>query len=112
MDGLMVAFMTGVLFMAKTFGVTIDSSHIIILVVSGLLLSMATPGVPGSALVACTVLLKQMGVPMDCLPLVMVYLTITDMVCTVSNTTGDIAASVIVASTEKMLDKDKYYQQD
>ena len=112
MDGVMVAFMTGVLFMAKTFGVAIDSSHIIILVVSGLLLSMATPGVPGSALVACTVLLNQMGVPMDCLPLVMIYLTITDMICTVSNTTGDVAASVIVASTEKMLDKDQYYQQD
>ena len=112
MDGAMVVFMTGVLFMAKTFGVTIDSSHIIILVVSGLLLSMATPGVPGAALVACTVLLNQMGVPMDCLPLVMIYLTITDMICTVSNTTGDVAASVIVASTEKMLDKDKYYQQD
>lgn len=112
MDGVMVVFMTGVLFMAKTFGVTIDSSHIIILVVSGLLLSMATPGVPGAALVACTVLLNQMGVPMDCLPLVMIYLTITDMVCKVSNTTGDVAASVIVASTEKILDKDKYYQQD
>ena len=112
MDGAMVVFMTGVLFMAKTFGVTIDYSHIIILVVSGLLLSMATPGVPGAALVACIVLLNQMGVPMDCLPLVMIYLTITDMVCTVSNTTGDVAVSVIVASTEKMLDKDKYYQQD
>lgn len=108
----MVAFMTGILFMAKTFGVTIDSSHIVMLLVSGLLLSMATPGVPGAFLVACTVLLKQMGVPMDSLPLLMVFFTITDMVCTVSNTTGDVAASVIVASTEKMLDKDKYYQQD
>lgn len=112
MDGLMVAFMTGVLFMAKTFGVTIESSHIFMLVVSALLLSMATPGVPGSAIVACTVLLKQMGVPMDCLPLVMIFLTITDMICTVSNTTGDIAASIIVASNEKLLDKDKYYQKN
>lgn len=112
MDGLMVAFMTGVLFMAKTFGVTIDYSHIIMLVVSALLLSMATPGIPGSALVACTVLLKQMGVPMDCLPLVMIFLTITDMICTVSNTTGDVAASIVIASTEKLLDKDKYYQKN
>ena len=107
MDGAMIALMTGVLFMAKTFGVTIDTSHIIMLIVSGMLLSMASPGVPGGSLVACTVLLKQMGVPMDCLPLVMVYLTVTDMICTVSNTTGDVAASVIVASTEKLLDKNK-----
>ena len=112
MDGAMIALMTGVLFMAKTFGVTIDTSHIIMLIVSGMLLSMASPGVPGGSLVACTVLLKQMGVPMDCLPLVMVYLTVTDMVCTVSNTTGDVAASVIVASTEKLLDKNKYYQKN
>lgn len=112
MDGAMIALMTGVLFMAKTFGVTIDTSHIIMLIVSGMLLSMASPGVPGGSLVACTVLLKQMGVPMDCLPLVMVYLTVTDMICTVSNTTGDIAASVIVASTEKLLDKNKYYQKN
>ena len=112
MDGAMIALMTGVLFMAKTFGVTIDTSHIIMLIVSGMLLSMASPGVPGGSLVACTVLLKQMGVPMDCLPLVMVYLTVTDMICTVSNTTGDVAASVIIASTEKMLDKNKYYQKN
>lgn len=112
MDGAMIALMTGVLFMAKTFGVTIDTSHLILLIVSGMLLSMASPGVPGGSLVACTVLLKQMGVPMDCLPLVMVYLTVTDMICTVSNTTGDVAASVIVASTEKLLDKNKYYQKN
>lgn len=112
MDGAMIALMTGVLFMAKTFGVTIDTSHIIMLIVSGMLLSMASPGVPGGSLVACTVLLKQMGVPMDCLPLVMVYLTVTDMICTVSNTTGDVAASVIIASTEKLLDKNKYYQKN
>ena len=112
MDGAMIALMTGVLFMAKTFGVTIDTSHIIMLIVSGMLLSMASPGVPGGSLVSCTVLLKQMGVPMDCLPLVMVYLTVTDMICTVSNTTGDVAASVIVASTEKLLDKNKYYQKN
>ena len=112
MDGAMIALMTGVLFMAKTFGVTIDTSHIIMLIVSGMLLSMASPGVPGGSLVACTVLLKQMGVPMDCLPLFMVYLTVTDMICTVSNTTGDVAASVIVASTEKLLDKNKYYQKN
>ena len=98
--------------MAKTFGFTIESSHIFMLVVSSLLLSMATPGIPGSALVAFTVLLKQMGVPMDCLPLVMIFLTITDMICTVSNTTGDVAASIVIASTEKLLDKDKYYQKN
>ena len=112
MDGAMIALMTGILFMAKTFGVSLNTSHIIMLILSGLLLSMASPGVPGGSLVACTVLLKQMGVPMDCLPLVMVYLTVTDMICTVSNTTGDVAASVIVASTEKLLDKNKYYQKN
>lgn len=110
MDGAMIALMTGILFMAKTFGVSLNTSHIIMLILSGLLLSMASPGVPGGCLVACTVLLKQMGVPMDCLPLIMVYLTVTDMICTVSNTTGDVAASVIIASSEKLLDKSKYYQ--
>ncbi|MGM9958509.1 MAG: dicarboxylate/amino acid:cation symporter [Erysipelotrichaceae bacterium] len=112
MDGAMIAFMTGILFSAKTFGVTVDSTNLIMLIFSALLLSMATPGVPGSCLVACTVLLKQIGVPLDSLPLIMVFFTITDMICTVSNTTGDVAASIIVASTEKMLDKEKYYQQD
>ena len=102
--------MTGILFMAKTFDVSLNTSHIIMLILSGLLLSMASPGVPGGSLVACTVLLTQMGVPMDCLPLIMVYLTVTDMICTVSNTTGDVAASVIIASSEKLLDKSKYYQ--
>lgn len=110
MDGAMVAFMTGVLFMAKTFGVDIDSGKLIMLLVSGLLVSVATPGVPGAFMVACTVLLNQTGVPMDCIPLLMVFFTITDMVCTASNTTGDVAASVIVAGTENLLDKDKYYQ--
>lgn len=112
MDGSMVTLMTGVLFMAKTFGVTISNGQLSMLILSAVLLSMASPGVPGGALVSFTVLLNQMGIPMDCLPLVMVFVTMTDMLCTVSNTTGDVATSIIVAKTEHLLDEKKYYQKN
>lgn len=110
MDGLMVTLTTGVLFMAKTFGVPVTGSKLVMLVLSSILLSMATPGVPGASVVAFTVLLNQMGVPLDCLPLALVYLTLVDMFDTTSNTTGDVAASIIVANSENLLDKGKYYQ--
>jgi Na+/H+-dicarboxylate symporter len=47
-------------------------------------------------------------VPLDAISLVIPIMTFLDMFETMSNTTGDMAVSTIVASNEKLLDADVY----
>lgn len=53
-------------------------------------------------------LLVQLGVPAEAISLVMGVDSILGMCRTAINTTGDVAVSVVVAKTEKLLDKEKY----
>ena len=55
-----------------------------------------------------SVTLSQIGVPLEAMGLIIGIYPILDMVDTMSNTTGDVACAIIVASSEKMLDKSVY----
>ncbi|MCR5232992.1 MAG: dicarboxylate/amino acid:cation symporter [Lachnospiraceae bacterium] len=51
---------------------------------------------------------KRIGVPVEAVGLVIAINPIIDMFDTMSNVTGDLAASLIVAKSENLLDIDKF----
>ena len=71
-------------------------------------LSMGAPGIPGSGLICLSILLTQIGVPMEALALMIGIDSLMGMFRTTTNVTGDVATTLIVAKTENMLDMDKY----
>lgn len=71
---------------------------------SVLVLSVGAPGIPGSGLVCLCVLLVQMGVPVEAAGLIMGVDSIVGMFRAASNTTGDVAVSLIVAKLDRLLD--------
>lgn len=108
MDGVCIYLTIFGLFMAKAYGIPISLPSLISLCFTIVLLSLGAPGVPGCALICLGVVLETLNIPMEALGLIIAVNPILDMLDTVNNTTGDVAAAVIVARSEKMLDVEKY----
>lgn len=108
MDGVCIYLTVFGLFMAKAYGIPISLPSLISLCFTIVLLSLGAPGVPGCALICLGVVLETLNIPMEALGLIIAVNPILDMFDTVNNTTGDVAAAVIVARSEKMLDVEKF----
>jgi Na+/H+-dicarboxylate symporter len=110
MDGSCIYMAVAGLFLANVFGVEIDGSALFSMVFSIIILSVGAPGIPGSGLICLSVLLTQLGIPAEALSLVMGIDSILGMFRVVVNSTGDVAVSLIVAKSERLLDREKYQQ--
>ncbi len=73
-----------------------------------ILLSLGAPGVPGAGIVCIGVALQSVGVPVEALGLIIGIYPFFDMFTTMSNTTGDVAAALVVAKREGLVDMDVY----
>ena len=108
MDGVCIYLVVFGLFLAKAYGIAVTPSMMISLAVTIVLLSLGAPGVPGCAFICLGVVVESLNIPIEALGLIIAINPILDMFDTMSNTTGDMAAAVIVARSEKLLDTDKY----
>ena len=78
--------------------------------VTVILLSMATPGVAGSGIIMLATLLKSINVPVESIGLIMGICSLLGMTQTVSNTSSDVAISLIVARAGNLVDEKVYSQ--
>lgn len=108
MDGTCVYLVIFGLALARVFGVEISGGMLLSMFFSVLVLSAGAPGVPGAGLVCLSVLLTQLNVPIAGIGLVMGLDSLLGMMRAMSNSLGDVAASLIVAKSEKILDYKKY----
>lgn len=110
MDGTCIYLGVVALSLAHVYGVEILPSALLSVVLSIIVLSVGAPGVPGSGLICLSVLLAQLGVPVEAVGLVMGIDPLIGMLRCMSNCLGDVAVSCIVAKKEKILDIDMYKQ--
>ena len=108
MDGTSIYLAVMGLFLARAYGVPVVPSSLFSLALTIILLSLGAPGVPGAALVCLSVVLGELNVPVEAIGLIIAIDPIMDMFITMSNTTGDVMAALVVAKSEKMLDAEKY----
>lgn len=109
MDGTCVVLTILGLFLARAYDVTVSGPALVSLIITVILLSLGCPGVPGAGLVCLGVVLGSLGVPIEAIGLIMPIFSFTDMFGTMSNTTGDMAATLIVAKSEGLLDLKTYH---
>ena len=108
MDGACMTIVIFGLFLAKAYGIDIPASGLLSMTVTIALLSLSCPGIPCAGMICVGIVLKSIGVPVEALGLIIGVYPILDMFSTMSNTTGDVAAALIVAKKEGLLDIDKY----
>jgi Na+/H+-dicarboxylate symporter len=100
MDG--TALYQGVcaLFVAQAYGIHLGFGGQLTVLLTALLASIGTAGVPGAGLVMLTLVLTSVGLPLEGVALIAGVDRILDMARTSCNVTGDAACAVVVAKTE------------
>lgn len=109
MDG--TAIMQGVatVFIAQVFGIGLGFNDYLMVILTATLASIGTAGVPGVGLVMLSMVLQQVGLPVEGIALIIGVDRILDMSRTVINITGDAVCTLIVSKSENEFDEDIYY---
>ena len=108
MDGTCIYLSIVALALARVYGVQVPPASLLSVVLSIIVLSVGAPGVPGSGLICLSVLLTQLGVPVEAVGLMMGIDPLIGMLRCMSNCLGDVAVSCIVAKKENLMDMDAY----
>ncbi len=110
MDG--TAIMQGVatVFIAQAYGIDIAIGGYVAVVLTATLASIGTAGVPGVGLITLSLVLQQVGLPVEGIALIIGVDRLLDMMRTAVNITGDCVVSTIVARSEGLLNEDIFYE--
>lgn len=105
MDG--TAIMQGVatVFIANAYGLTLAPSDYGLIILTATLASVGTAAVPSAGLIMLTIVLMQVGLPVEGVALILGVDRLLDMLRTSVNVTGDIVVTTIVAQKVGALDE-------
>jgi len=103
MNGTAIYQGVSTVFIAQVFGISLGIGDLLTVVLTATLASIGAAGVPGIGMVTLTIVLTQLGIPLEGIALVVGVERILDMTRTVVNVTGDTCCAVWVAKTENEL---------
>jgi Na+/H+-dicarboxylate symporter len=91
------------IFIAQVYGMDLGVGDQLAIVLTATLASIGAAGAPAMGVLMLVIVLRQVGIPMEGIALVLGVERILDMSRTVINITGDIAAATVIAHTENEL---------
>ncbi len=100
MDGTALYECVAAIFLAQAYGVDLSFAQQFLIVVIALLTSIGVAGIPAASLVAISIILAAVGVPLEGIGLLMVTDRILDMLRTAVNVFSDSCCAVVIASSE------------
>ena len=103
MDGTSLYQSVAAVFIAQSYGMDLDISQQLTIVLTATLASIGAAAVPGAGMVMLVIVLGAIGVPAEGLALIFGVDRILDMCRTVVNVTGDATVAKIVSSLEDKL---------
>jgi Na+/H+-dicarboxylate symporter len=107
MDGTAMYQGVAAIFAANLVGQTLTLGEQVTVIVTALLASVGTAGVPGSGLIMLTLVLTQLGLPLEVVGMVAGVDPILDRLRTMNNVTGDLAVTTLVAKWNDRIDRTK-----
>ena len=103
MDGTSLYQAVAAVFIAQAFGVDLDLSQQLTIVLTATLASIGAAAVPGAGLVMLVIVLGAVGMDPEGVALIFAVDRILDMLRTVVNVTGDATVATVIASSESQL---------
>src|SRR6056297_66426 len=100
MDGTAIYIAAVVMFIALAKGVDMGLKEQILILITALMSSIGTAGVPMASLVIITIILEVLGLPLELMALILPVDRILDMFRTTTNVWGDSCGAVIIAKSE------------
>ncbi len=107
MDGTAIYQGVCAVFIAACFGIDLNLSQMLTIVLTATLASIGTAGVPGSGMVMLAMVLQSVGLPVEGIALVAGVDRIFDMGRTVVNITGDASCAIVVSKLEEKKEQKK-----
>lgn len=103
MNGGCIYYAAAIVMTAQIYGMNLTPSALVNIIISTVLVAMGCPGVPGGAIIMTTILLTNMGLPLEILGLIAGIFRLIDMANTTFNVTGDVVTTMVVARSEGMM---------
>jgi len=100
MDGTALYECVAAMFIAQVYGLELSFATQLTVVIIALFTSIGVAGIPAASLVAITIILVAVGLPVEGIGLLLVTDRILDMLRTAVNVYGDTVAAVFIAKTE------------
>lgn len=100
MDGTALYECVAVLFIAQAYGLELTLGTQLIIVLLALLTSIGVAGIPAASLVAITVILSAVGLPLEGVGLILAVDRLLDMLRTAVNVFSDSCGAVMIARSE------------
>lgn len=100
MDGTSLYQSVAAVFIAQALGLELSLGSQLMIVLTAVLASIGSAGVPGAGMVMLVIVLEAIGIPTAGLALIVAPDRILDMCRTAVNVTGDASVTMVVASTE------------
>ena len=100
MNGTAIYEAVAVIFASQVFGIQLTLTQQIMVMVTAVLASVGTAGIPGSGLVMLTIVLNAVHLPLETIGLLAGIDRILNMARVIPNIVGDAAAAVVVAKSE------------
>jgi proton glutamate symport protein len=100
MDGTALYQGVAAVFIAQVFGMGLTIGQQLTIVLMATLASIGAAGVPGVGMITLTMVLKQIGIPLEGIALILGVDRILDMCRTIVNITGDATCATVVGYSE------------
>lgn len=100
MNGTAIYEAIAVIFASQVFGIHLTVAQQIMVMVTAVLASIGTAGIPGSGLVMLTIVLNAVNLPLETIGLLAGIDRILNMARVIPNIVGDAATAVVVAKNE------------
>lgn len=100
MDGTALYECVAAMFIAQAYGLQLDLATQFTIVLIALLTSIGVAGIPSASLVAITIILGAIGLPLEAIGLILVVDRVLDMCRTAVNVFSDSCAAVTIARLE------------
>ena len=108
MDGTAIMQGVAVMFAAQAYGMDLGTTALLTVVITAVMASIGTAGVPSVGLVTLTMVFNSIGLPVEAIGLIFGIDHILDMFRTAINITGDAICTIIVSFKNRSLDIDVF----
>ena len=108
MDGTAIMQGCAAFFLASYYGIELVSTDFLIIIITATVASIGTAGIPSAGIIMLSLILTEVGIPLEGITLLLGVDRLLDMMRTSVNVCGDTCITCIVASSEKLMDTKKY----
>ncbi len=101
-----VPMIVGAYFIAFFYGITLEPTQLLTMIVTSVLASFTVPGVPGGGVIAALPVLMAVGLPAEGIGILLAVDTIPDIFRTTGNVTANMSVAVVLARGEEVAEEE------